>query len=430
MTGSEMMALIEELYPILRSVTGEGVRETLAILARFNPIEIHEVPSGSPALDWTVPREWNVGEAWIRDPEGRSIVDLKDSNLHVVGYSVPIRKKMSLGELETHLHSIPERPEWIPWRNTLYEENWGFCLPHSQREALQEGEYEVCIDSRLEDGHLTYGELFLPGEIDQEFLISVHVCHPSLANDNLTGMAASTAVARRITESGHRLGVRFLFVPGTIGSLTWLERNPDAASRVIGGLTLTCLGDASPLTYKRTYGGENEIDHVASHVLGTRLEHHEELDFYPYGYDERQYNSPGFRMPIGSMMRGRHGQFPEYHTSADNLSFVSGEQLEEAANMVLEIFGTMDQNRLFKNLLPKGEPQLGRRGIYRAIGGHGDPESRQYAMLWLLQMGDGTKTLLDVATRSRISFDEVLGAAKVLEEHHLIQWCQGRSFSP
>jgi len=423
MTGSEMMALIEELYPILRSVTGEGVRETLAILARFNPIEIHEVPSGSPALDWTVPREWNVGEAWIRDPEGWSIVDLKDSNLHVVGYSVPIRKKMSLGELETHLHSIPERPDWIPWRNTLYEENWGFCLPHSQREALPEGEYEVCIDSRLEDGHLTYGELFLPGEIDQEFLISVHVCHPSLANDNLTGMAVSTAVARRITESGHRLGVRFLFVPGTIGSLTWLERNPDAASRVIGGLTLTCLGDASPLTYKRTYGGENEIDRVASHVLGARLEHHEELDFYPYGYDERQYNSPGFRMPIGSMMRGRHGQFPEYHTSADNLSFVSGEQLEEAANVVLEIFRTMDQNRLFKNLLPKGEPQLGRRGIYRAIGGHGDPESRQYAMLWLLQMGDGTTTLIDVATRSGISFDEVVGAANILEEHHLIQWC-------
>jgi len=423
MTGGDMMELIQELYPILRSLTGDGVRETLSILARHNPIEIHEVPSGTSALDWTVPLEWNVREAWIRDPEGNKIVDICESNLHVVGYSIPVRKRLPLNALQANLHSIPEQPEWIPWRTSYYEENWGFCLPHSQREALQDGEYEVCIDSSLEDGHLTYGELFLPGESDRELLVSVHVCHPSLVNDNLSGIAVSTAVAEKLSGSNRRLGVRFLFIPGTIGSLTWLEHNRETAGRIVGGLTLTCLGDSAPLTYKRTFGGKAEFDRVASQVLGELVPDHKELDFYPYGYDERQYNSPGFRMPIGSLMRSRHGRFPEYHTSADNISLISEGQLEEAANVILNILRTMDQNRRFRSLAPEGEPQLGRRGIYRAIGGGGDPETRQYAMLWLLQAGDGFHTLLDVAERSKIAFGDIHAAAIVLEQHALIEWC-------
>jgi aminopeptidase-like protein len=423
MNGPEMIKLIEVLFPILRSLTGEGVRETLAILSRQIPIEIHEVPSGSPALDWTVPREWNIREAWIRDPSGETIVDLRDSNLHVVGYSIPIRQKMSLAELDAQLHSIPEQPEWIPWRTSFYEENWGFCLPHSQREKLAEGEYEVCIDSTLEDGSLTYAELFLPGESDEELLISVHICHPSLVNDNLSGIAVATAVAEKLAAIPHRLGVRFVFAPGTIGSITWLERNRAITSRIVGGLTLTCLGDDAPLTYKRTFHGKSEIDRVASQVLSSLVEDHGEIDFYPYGYDERQYNSPGFRMPIGSLMRSRHGRFPEYHTSADNISLVSADQLEEAATVVAEILDTLDRNRRFRSLAPEGEPQLGRRGIYRAIGGGGDPETRQYAMLWLLQTGDGEHTLLDVVDRSGISFDDIHGAAIVLEENALIEWC-------
>jgi aminopeptidase-like protein len=217
--------------------------------------------------------------------------------------------------------------------------------------------------------------------------------------------------------------VRFVFIPGTIGSLTWLERNRETAARIVGGLTLTCLGDSAPLTYKRTFGGKAEFDHVASQVLTELVPDHEELDFYPYGYDERQYNSPGFRMPIGSLMRSRHGRFPEYHTSADNISLISERQLEEAANVVLEILKTMDQNRRFRSLAPEGEPQLGRRGIYRVIGGGGDPETRQYAMLWLLQAGDGSHTLLDVAERSSIAFRDINAAAIVLEQHALIEWC-------
>ena len=423
MTGGEMMSLIETLYPIHRSITGDGVRETLRILSERNPMQVHEVPSGSPALDWTVPMEWNVREAWIRDPSGRTVVDLRDSNLHVVGYSQPIRKKLGLTELDAHLHSLPDHPDWIPWRTSYYDENWGFCLPHAQRKALPEGEYEIFIDSTLEPGHLTYGETFIPGQVEQELLVSVHVCHPSLANDNLTGIAISSALAQALRDSRPRLGIRFVYVPGTIGSLTWLERNRDVARRVVGGLTLNCLGDDNPLTYKRTYGGANTIDRVASHVLGERVPRHEEIDFYPYGYDERQYNTPGFRMPIGALMRGRHGRFPEYHTSADNPSFVSGERLVEAMEVVLEILRTLDRNRRFRSLQPEGEPQLGRRGLYRDVGGHGDPESRQYAMLWLLQMGDGSETLFDVVQRSGIDFEEVHAASVLLERHDLIEWC-------
>jgi aminopeptidase-like protein len=423
MTGVEMMSLLEELYPITRSITGDGVRETLAILSRHVPIEVHEVPSGSPALDWTVPLEWNVREAWIRDAEGKTVVDFRNHNLHLVGYSVPVRTRLSRQELDLHLYSMPDRPDWIPWRTSLYDENWGFCLPHSQREALPEGEYEVCIDSRLEAGHLTYGELFLPGKTDRELLVSVHTCHPSLANDNLSGICVAVAVAQRLAETDRRAGIRFVFAPGTIGALTWLERNRERTARIAGGMTLTCLGNDGPLTYKRSYDGHHQIDHVASHVLTARTQTHAEIDFHPFGYDERQYNSPAFRMPIGSLMRGRHGQFAEYHTSADDPSFVAGERLEESAEIVCEILTTMDRARLFRSLQPEGEPQLGRRGLYRAIGGDGDPESRQIAMLWLLQMGDGTRSLLEVAQRSELDLDEVVTVAELLVEHELLEWC-------
>jgi len=423
MTGAEMMALIEELYPIPRSITGDGVRETLGILARHVPLETHEVATGSKALDWSVPREWNVREAWVRDPNGDVVVDFREHNLHLVGYSVPVRAKMPLEELDAHLHSMPDRPDWIPWRTSLYDDNWGFCLPHAQRIALPKGDYEVCIDSRLEDGHLTYGELRLPGRSERELLVSVHTCHPSLANDNLSGIAVAVCVARRLAEIDRRCGIRFVFAPGTIGALTWLERNRDTTARIEGGLTLTCLGDDNPLTYKRTYSGDQRIDRVANRVLAEQTQAHEEIDFHPFGYDERQYNSPGFRMPIGSLMRGRHGEFPEYHTSADEPSFLSATQLEEASDVVAEILLAMDRERVFRSLQPSGEPQLGRRGLYRAIGGDGDPEVRQMAMLWLLQMGDGTRSIDDVASRSGITPAEIEATAELLVRHDLLEWC-------
>ena len=356
MNGEQMMALIEELYPLCRSLTGDGVRETLRrIGARIGPdvpLEVHEVPSGTPALDWEVPDEWNIRAASIRTPDGKTIVDLADSSLHVVGYSEPVEGRFSKEELDPHLHSLPEQPSAIPWRTAYYERNWGFCLSQETRDAMGPGPFDVSIESTLAPGHLTYGEIAIPGQTENEFLVSVHVCHPSLVNDNLSGIAVASALAALYGAPAEtkraRLGLRILFIPGTIGSLTWLSRNRERLARIRGGLTLTCLGDAAPLTYKRTFDGDHAIDRIALRALEGARTSPRVLDFYPYGYDERQYNSPGFRMPIGSLMRSRHGRFPEYHTSLDSPEFVSGDQLEEALGVVRTIFDMSSRDRVYR----------------------------------------------------------------------------------
>ena len=418
--GEEMHALIRELYPICRSITGDGVRETLRILQRSLPLEIHEVPSGTRVFDWTVPREWNLRGAWIATRDGRRVIDAKDHNLHVMSYSTPVRGRFSRAELREHLHSLPDRPDWIPYRTSYYTEAWGFCVTQKQLDALTEPEYEVCIDSTLAPGHLSYGECLLPGRSDREVLISVHVCHPSLCNDNLSGIAVAARLAAELHGHEREYGVRFVFVPGTIGSLTWLSRNREGLSRVAHGLTLVCVGDASPFTYKRTLAGAAEVDRVAALVLRESGAPHQLIDFFPFGYDERQYNSPGFRLPVGSLMRARHGRFPEYHTSADDPSFVSPQRLEESLTVVQAMLEVLEANRTYRNTSPYGEPQLGARGIYRAMGGEPDLGDLQLAMLWLLQLSDGTRSLLDVAERSGMRFDLVRRAAALLGEHGLL----------
>jgi aminopeptidase-like protein len=408
-----MFELIRELFPICRSITGEGVRRTLAILSRFSPLSIEEVPTGTAVLDWTVPREWNIREAWIADSSGRRIVDFRDSSLHVVSYSVPVNARMSREQLDAHLHSLPDHPDWIPYRTTYYREDWGFCLSQRRREALEDGEYHVCIDSSLAPGHLTYGELFLPGESDDEILISTHVCHPSLCDDNLSAIAVSVFLARELAGQRRRHGVRFLYAPGTIGSLTWLARNRERVDRVKHGLTLTCLGDQHPFTYKRTLAGDHEIDRSVALALRDAPVPHELIDFFPYGYDERQFNSPGFRLPVGSLMRGRHGRFPEYHTSADNLEFVRPERLAESLDLCRRVIAVLDGRGTYRNLSPWGEPQLGRRGLYRDMGGTDVPQI-EFALLWVLSLSDGSNSLLDVAERSGIAFPAVRKAADLL----------------
>ncbi|MGH0037687.1 MAG: DUF4910 domain-containing protein [Myxococcota bacterium] len=419
--GRELHSLVTELYPICRSITGDGVRRTLEILGRIAPLEVHEVPSGIPVHDWTVPNEWNVRDAWIKDGGGKRVVDFREHNLHVLNYSVPVHRRVSREELDGHLHSLPEHPDWIPYRTSYYAEAWGFCLTQRQRDGLLDDEYEVCIDSSLEPGHLTYGEVVVPGEVADEVLVSTHVCHPSLCNDNLSAIAVAIRLASERLERPGRYTHRFLFIPGTIGSITWLARNPEAASRVRHGLTLQCLGDTSPFTYKRTFAGSAEIDRVAAAVLARRAEGHSLIDFFPYGYDERQFNSPGYRLAVGALMRGRHGQFPEYHTSADDPAFVRAEALAESHGVVREILWTLDANRRFRNLAPYGEPQLGKRGIYRAMGGANDPAELQMAMLWTLNMMDGDHSLLDVTERSGIAFETIERAAAMLEEHDLLE---------
>jgi aminopeptidase-like protein len=413
-----MYALVEELFPICRSITGQGARDTLDVIARQIPITRTDIPTGTPVLDWEVPREWNIRDAYVADADGRRVIDFRKSNLHVVNYSVPVRERMSLSALRPHLHALPDHPDWIPYRTSYYAESWGFCLSQRQLDALPEGDYDVCIDSTLAPGHLVYGEYVLPGTSEDEILIATHICHPSLANDNLSGIAVSVELARHFaTQPARRHTVRFLYAPGTIGSIAWLARNQERAARIKHGLTLTCVGDASPLTYKRTIGGDADIDRAAAHVLGHAGGG--TIDFFPYGYDERQFNSPGFRLPVGSLMRGRHGKFAEYHTSADNLSFVAPERLQGTFEAVRDICGVLEANGRYRNLSPFGEPQLGRRGLYAATGGL-DIAELQLAMLWVLALSDGTCALLDAAERAKLPFATIAVAARLLREKGLL----------
>jgi aminopeptidase-like protein len=422
--GRELFALVEELYPICRSITGDGVRRTLSILSRYVPIEVSEVASGTPVLDWTVPNEWNLRDAYIKDASGKRVVDFRAHNLHVVNYSTPVHTTLSLAALRPHLHTLPQQPDLIPYRTSYYQETWGFCLSQHQLDALPEGEYEVCIDATLAPGALTYGEFVLPGQTDEEILISTHLCHPSLCDDNLTGLAISVHLARALSAlAARRYTVRFLYAPGTIGAITWLARNRERAARIRHGLTLTCLGDQHPFTYKNTVTGDAVVDRAAAHVLARHAAEtgaaHQVIDFFPYGYDERQYNSPGFRIPVGSLMRGRHGQFPEYHTSADNLTFISPERMAESFEVLRQIVSVIDGNAAYRNLAPWGEPQLGKRGLYKAMGGTDIPDL-SLALLWVLNLSDGRHSLLDIAERAKMDFQTMRVAADMLLAHDLL----------
>lgn len=424
-----MHALARRLYPIPRSITGDGVRRTLDVVRELVPLEVREVPSGTEIFDWTVPREWNVREAWIRDPSGSKVVDLADHTLHLVGYSVPVHRRMGPAELREHLFTLPEQPDLIPYRTSYYDETWGFCLPHRLLELLpDEGDYEVRIDSTLEDGSLTYGELVIPGATDREVLVSCHVCHPSLANDNLSGLAVTGFLARRLLEGAGegtlRHTYRFLWIPGTIGAITWLARNREAAGRVAHGLVAANLGDAGAFHYKRSRRGDAVIDRAVEHVLRASGAEHRVEDFVPYGYDERQYCSPGFDLPVGSLTRTPWGRYPEYHTSADDLSLIRPESLAGSLEAYLRVMEVLEGDRTYRNLNPHGEPQLGRRGLYASIGGaaHSDAgrRERQLALLWVLNLCDGEHSLLDVAERSGASFPRIRWAADALLEAGLL----------
>lgn len=420
--GERMYALVTELFPICRSITGDGLRTTLRRLQESVSLDLVEVPSGTAAFDWTVPREWNIRDAWVANSRGERVVDFRNSSLHVVNYSVPVRARMILAELRPYLHTLPDQPDWIPYRTSYYRESWGFCLTQRALDALPDDEYEVCIDSSLEPGHLTYGEYVVPGRSDNEILISCHCCHPSLANDNLSGMAVATELARRLSA---RVGethytYRFLFIPGTIGSITWLSQNRSTAGRIKHGLVLSCLGDSGPLTYKRSRGGATLIDRAAEHVLRRSAGSERVRDFVPYGYDERQYCSPGFDLAVGCLTRTPNGEYPEYHTSADDLSLVSAESLIaslEACERILEI---LEHEARYVNLEPYCEPQLGKRGLYRPTGGAGLPDY-EMALLWVLNQSDGEHSLLDIADRAGIEFRTMLRAARDLEAHELVR---------
>ena len=416
-----MMALIEELFPICRSITGNGVRRTLAILQRYIPIKIHEVPSGTRVLDWVVPPEWNIRGAYIARPDGTRVVDFGVNNLHVVQYSRPINAIMPLAELRPHLHSLPDRDDWIPYRTSYYKEDWGFCLTQRQLSTLTDGHYHVVIDSDLAPGHLSYGELFIPGEIGDSVLLSCHICHPSLANDNLSGVAVATMLACYLKTLQLRHSYRFLFIPGTIGSLTWLARNEDQISSVVHGLVLSCLGDPGGMTYKQSRRGNALIDRIVAHVLTHDEVSHRITPFVPYGYDERQYCSPGFDMPVGCLMRSPNGEYPEYHSSADNLSLLRPESLVHSLAVLRRVVTVIEQNVTYCSRNPKGEPQLGRRGLYAAAGGQREASYDQLALLWVLNLADGGHSLLDMAERAGVPFAKLRAAADALVAAELLE---------
>lgn len=419
-TGKEMHALAAELYPICRSISGEGVRSTLRRIARDIPLDIHEVPTGTQVFDWTVPEEWNIREAWIKDKHGRKIVDFANHNLHVVGYSLPVRERMALNELKPRLFTLPEQPGLIPYRTSYYKKTWGFCLPHDVMERMEDGEYDVCIDSTFSTGSLTYGECLLAGATNEEVLISCHTCHPSLANDNLSGIAVGVALAKHLASRPRRLSYRFLFAPATIGSITWLALNQEAVHRIKHGLVLTCAGDPGIVTYKKTRDGSAMIDRAAQHVLKSAEAEHRVAEFLPYGYDERQYGSPGINLPVGCLMRSPNGTFPEYHTSADNLDFIKPDCLSDSLAKAVEIMEVLDHNARYVNLKPMCEPRLGKYGLYGDGGGQRTGQFDELALLWVLNQSDGANDLLGIAERSGLAFHKILTAATALEQAGLL----------
>ncbi len=419
--GKQMHTMASKLYPICRSITGNGVRETLHMLKEQIPLEIFEVPSATKVFDWEVPKEWNIRDAYIKNSAGEKIIDFKNSNLHVLNYSTPINIEISLDELKKHLYYIPDQPDLIPYRNSYYKEDWGFCLTYNQYKSLKDEKYHVCIDSSLEPGHLTYAECFIQGQINEEILVSAHICHPSLANDNLAGISVVTFLIKKLLESKPRYSYRFIFIPGTIGAITWLALNEKKVGNIKHGLVASLLGDPGNFTYKRSRRGNAEIDLVVEMVLKARNPENNIIDFFPYGYDERQFCSPAFNLAVGNLSRTPFGQYKQYHTSADNLDFIKAESLEDSYNTYLEIINVLEGNRRFINTNPKCEPQLGKRGLYSLKGGDNDAKEFQLALLWVLNLSDGEHSLLDICKRANMKFESIHFAASKLEECDLLR---------
>lgn len=428
--GENMFSLIEKMYPICRSITGDGVRKTLAIIGEKIPVKINEVPSGTEVFDWTVPKEWNIKDAWIKNSNGEKIVDFMKSNLHVLNYSIPIHKKVKFQELKSHVFTLPYTPDWIPYMTSYYSENWGFSMTHNdflklESETNVDDEFEVFVDSSLKEGFLTYGEYYIRGESEEEVLISTYLCHPSLCNDNLSGVALNTYLAEALTkmqeEKKLKYSYRFLFIPETIGSITWLSLNEEKTAKIKYGLVASCVGDRGCLTYKKSREGNKLIDKMAENVLKHSGVQYKVIDFFPWGSDERQFSSPGFNLPVGSLMRTPYGCYGEYHTSADNLDFIDKACLGDTFNKYLRIVFEIENNETYINLNPKCEPRLGKRGLYGNLGGRGQYEHDELVLFWVLNQSDGSNSILDISEKAKVDFIRVKNAADALLKAGLLK---------
>ncbi len=421
---AEIEAAFDRLWPLLRSITGAGVRQSHDILGEFLPLTRIEVPTGTAAFDWTVPAEWVVREAYVIDPRGRRILDVADNNLHLLNYSIPFRGRLDRAELDDHLHSLPDLPDAIPYVTSYYEPRWGFCIAHNQRLALPDGEYQVVIDTDHIDGAMTISEAVLPGDSDREVLFSTYTCHPSLANNELSGPLVTALLYRRLAaRPNRRLTYRFLFAPETIGSIVYLSNAGERLKKkMVAGYVLTCIGDDGRIHYKRSRRGNSIADRAAEYVLrdrdGTTAEF---IDFFPSGSDERQYCSPGFNLPVGSFCRTMYGAYPEYHTSLDNRDVISFDAMVETADIIAKVCETLEMNVVYENLKPYCEPHLGRYGLYPTLSETRTNSDWINAIRWLLNLSDGTCDLLAIAKRSGIDIADLDQAAQRCLRNGLIE---------
>lgn len=408
---SDLEATFDKLWPLPRSITGDGLRASLDILDDIMPLHRIEVPTGTRVFDWTIPPEWVVRQAYIVTPAGDRILDFADNNLHLVGYSTPFRGTLSLAELDQHLHSLPERPDAVPYVTSYYEPRWGFCAAHAVRQGLTDGPYEVVIDTDLVDGALSIGEAVLEGQNQTEVLFSSYLCHPSMANNELSGPLALAYLYRRIAAiPDRRLTYRFVIAPETIGSLVYLNHHD--MTNLVAGYVLTCCGIPAPFTYKQSRRGDTLADRVAIHVLDNRGDHYHDLPFRPdYGSDERQYCSPGFNLPVGSLMTRMYATYPEYHTSDDNKSLISFRTIQDTIDVCEQIVHTLEANQTYKRTQPYGEPQLSRHGLYPSLSTV-DSGREAAALMWVLNYSDGDHDLLWIAERSGHSIEALADAAE------------------
>jgi aminopeptidase-like protein len=424
--GNSMYDLMTRLFPICRSITGHGVRETLSVLKETLPaLTVHEVATGTKVFDWEIPKEWNVRDAYILDPEGRKIVDFRHNNLHLVGYSIPVDQEITLEELQQHVYSLEDQPDAIPYITSYYKERWGFCMSHNQRKTLKAGTYRVVIDSTLKDGHLTYGELILPGTTDQEIFLSTYVCHPSMANNELSGVVVTTALAEWIANAPRKYSYRIVFIPETIGSITYISRNLAAMQQnIVAGFNITCVGDDRVYSFLPSRYGDTLADKVAFNILSHKHPNFVKYSFLQRGSDERQYCSPGVDLPVVSIMRTKYGMYPEYHTSLDNLEMVSPEGLQGSFDTLKDCLELLENNRIYQiNCL--GEPQLGRRGLYPTLSTK-ETGAIVRDMMNFIAYADGTNDLIDISNITGTPVNKLYPIVDNLVKGGLLQECINR----
>jgi aminopeptidase-like protein len=419
--GAQMHAWATDLFPIYRSLTGNGVRQTLAYLSKLMPgLTVHEVPSGTQAFDWTVPKEWNVRGAYIEDENGRRIVDFARNNLHLVGYSEPVDRWLSVEELQPHLHSLPEQPYAIPYVTSYYDGRWGFCLTQEQRDQLPPGKYHAVVDSTLAPGSLTYGELIIRGKEEKEILLSTYICHPSMANNELSGPVVTTALARWISSlQERRFTYRIIFIPETIGSIVYLSTHLGEMKRnTIAGFVVSCVGDERAYSLLHSRTGDTLADRVASVVMKHHAPDYVDYSYLDRGSDERQYGSPGVDLPVVSIMRTKYNSYPEYHTSLDDLTLITPAGLQGGYDAIRKSIELLEHNYVYTTTT-LCEPQLGKRGLYPTLSTKGSAGAVR-AMMNVLAYSDGTRDLADIARHIDLSPTEAIAIAEQLAQKGLL----------